>query len=333
VTVAVEEADKAAEAEKTDVTPAVEEAAPNELASWHIRAAALLVDVLPGIAVVTTMVIVWLTVPLRSAWWWTSISIAVLVLLLMWANRVMQPITGRSLGRALMGIVVVGPDETPVEPWRLLCRDLTHLLDTLSVFVGWLWPLWDPRRRTFADLLLGTEVHRVDPDRRPPGIGRTTATVVSTAALLCIAGAGSGVVAVYLPDRASDQTRATISTQGPKIVTEMLTYDPKSLKEQFARAQSLTTEKYRPQLVKQQETVQKGHPVVNEYWFTDSAVLSATRNKATMLVFLQGHRGGENEQRFITATVRVSFVKARDARWLVDDLTVLTKPKPAKGEK
>jgi Mce-associated membrane protein len=86
-------------------------------------------------------------------------------------------------------------------------------------------------------------------------------------------------------------------------------------------------------LIKQQETVQKGHPVVNEYWFTDSAVLSAARNKATMLVFLQGHRGGENEQRFITATVRVSFVKAADARWLVDDLTVLTKPKPAKGEK
>ena len=140
-------------------------------------------------------------------------------------------------------------------------------------------------------------------------------------------------MAVYLPDRAADQTRDAISVQGPKIVTEMLTYDPKSLKQQFARAQSLTTEKYRPQLVKQQETVQKGHPVVNEYWFTDSAVLSAARNKATMLVFLQGHRGGGDEQRFITATVRVAFVKAKDARWLVDDLTVLTKPKPAKGEK
>jgi Mce-associated membrane protein len=79
--------------------------------------------------------------------------------------------------------------------------------------------------------------------------------------------------------------------------------------------------------------VQKGHPVVNEYWFTDSAVVSAARNKATMLVFLQGHRGGGDDQRFITATVRVSFVKGPDARWLVDDLTVLTRPKPAKGEK
>jgi len=321
--------------EQTETTPVVEEPAPNALAGWHIRAAAFVVDVLPGLAVVATMALVWLAVPLRSLWWWLSLFVLAGAALLTMMNRVVAPaVRGWSLGRALMGIAVVLPDGASAGVGRLLCRDLAHLLDTISVFVGWLWPLWDPRRRTFADLLLGTEVRRVEPDRRPPGMGRKVPIVVSAAALLCIAGAGSSVVAVYLPDRASDQTRDAISAQGPKIVTEMLTYDPKSLKQQFARAQSLTTEKYRPQLVKQQETVQKGHPVVNEYWFTDSAVLSAARNKATMLVFLQGHRGGGNEQRFITATVRVSFVKAAGARWLVDDLTVLTKPKqPGKGGK
>jgi Mce-associated membrane protein len=320
--------------EQTESTPVVEEAAPNDLARWHIRAAAFVVDVLPGLAVVATMGLVWRAVPVGSAWWWLTVSVLAAAALLTMINRVVAPaVSGWSLGRALMGIAVVLPDGTSAGVGRLLCRDLAHLLDTISVFVGWLWPLWDPRRRTFADLLLGTEVHRVEPDRRPPGIGRKTALVVAGAALLCIAGAGSSVVAVYLPDRAADQTRDAISAQGPKIVTEMLTYDPKSLKQQFAHAQSLTTDKYRPRLVKQQETVQKGRPVVNEYWFTDSAVLSATRDNATMLVFLQGHRGGGNEQRFITATVRVSFVKAADARWLVDDLTVLTKPKPAKGEK
>jgi Mce-associated membrane protein len=328
VTVAVEEA------EKTEVTPAVDQAAPNELAGWHIRAAAFIVDVLPGLAVVTTMALVWLAVPVGSVWWWLTVSVLAVAALLTMINRVVLPaVSGWSLGRALMGIAVVQRDGTSVGVGRLLCRDLAHLLDTLSVFVGWLWPLWDSRRRTFADLLVGTEVRHAEPDRRPPDVGRKVALVVSAAALLCIAGAGSGVVAVYLPDRAADQTRDAISAQGPKIVTEMLTYDPKSLKQQFAHAQSLTTEKYRPQLIKQQETVQKGHPVVNEYWFTDSAVVSAARNKATMLVFLQGHRGGGDDQRFITATVRVSFVKGPDARWLVDDLTVLTRPKPAKGEK
>ncbi len=320
--------------EETEAAPAVEEAAPNELARWHIRAAAFVVDVLPGLAVVATMALVWLAVPLRSVWWWLSVSILAGAALLTMVNRVVAPAGGGwSLGRALMGIAVVRPDGASPGMGRLLCRDLAHLLDTISVFVGWLWPLWDSRRRTFADLLLGTEVHYVEPDRRPPGIGRKTAVVVAAAALLCIAGAGSSVVAVYLPDRAADRAREAISAQGPKIVTEMLTYDPKSLKQEFARAQSLTTDKYRPQLVKQQETVEKRHPVVNEYWVTDSAVLSATRDKATMLLALQGHRGGGNEQRFITATVRVLFVKTAGARWLVDDLTVLTKPKPTKGEK
>jgi Mce-associated membrane protein len=320
--------------EETETTAVVEEAAPNDLARWHIRAVALLVDVLPGVAVMATMALVWLAVPPRSAWWWISVSVLAGATLLTMINRVVLPaVRGWSLGRALMGIAVVQPDGAPVGVGRLLCRDLAHVLDTVSVFVGWLWPLWDPRRRTFADLLLGTEVRHVEPDRRPPDVGRKAALIVAAAALLCIAGAGLGVIGVYLPDRAADQTRKAISVQGPKIVTEMLTYDPKSLKQQFAHAQSLTTDKYRPQLIKQQETVQKGHPVVNEYWFTDSAVVSAARNNATMLIFLQGHRGGENEQRFITASVRVSFVKAADARWLVDDLTVLTKPKPAEGEK
>jgi Mce-associated membrane protein len=314
--------------EETDAAPAVDESAPNELAGWHIRAAAFAVDVLPGVAVVATMLLLSFAVPLRSAWWWVSITITVAVLLIMWANRVAQAVTGRSIGRALLGIVVVRPNGTPVEPWRLLARDFAHLLDSLSVCVGWLWPLWDSRRRTFADLLLNTEVHCVPDEQRPPNIRRHAAIVVGAAVALCVAGAGVGVFAIYLPGRAADQTRSAVSAQGPKIVAEMLTYDPKSLKQDFERAQSLTTDKYRPELVKQQESVQKGHPVINEYWVTDSAVLSATRDSATMLLFMQGHRGGDNE-RFITATVRVSLVKGKDGRWLVDNLDVVTKPKPA----
>ena len=212
----------------------------------------------------------------------------------------------------------------------MLLRELAHLLDTLSVFVGWLWPLWDSRRRTFADLLLGTEVHCVAEGRRPADIRRHAAYVAGVAVLLCVAGAAVSIFAVYLPGQASDQTRRAVNAQGPKIVAQMLTYDPKSLDQDFARARSLTTDKYRPELVRQQESVRKGHPAVNEYWVTDSTVLSATRDSATMLLFMQGHRGGGGgEERFITATVRVTLVKGKDGQWLVDHLDVVTKPKPA----
>jgi Mce-associated membrane protein len=320
--------------EKAETTPAVDQQAPNDLAPWHVRAAAFAVDVLPGIAVAVTMGLAGLAVPLQSTWWWLCVCVLAGAVLLTAVNRVALPVlNGWSLGRALAGIAVVRPDGAAVGPGRLLLRDLAHLLDTISVLVGWLWPLWDARRRTFADLLLGTEVRRVDSDRRPANIRRLTAIVVSTAALLCVGGAAISVLAVLLPDRASDQTRAAVEEQGPKIVTEMLTYDPKSLREDFARAQSRTTEKYRPELVAQQEAVQKRHPVVNEYWVTNSAVLSATPDRATMLLFMQGHRGGGEQQRYITATVKVSFVKAAGGHWLVDDLAVVTKPRPAKGQR
>jgi Mce-associated membrane protein len=320
--------------EETEAAPVVEKPAPNTLAGWHIRAAALLVDVLPGLAVSATAALVGLAVPLRSTWWWIcAVALAAAALLTM-VNRVVLPaIFGWSLGRALMGITVVGPDGATVGVGRLLLRELAHLLDTVSVFVGWLWPLWDARRRTFADLLLHTEVHVVEPDRRSTGVSSLTARIVLGAALLCVGAGGIGVLGSLLPDRESDKTAAAVLAEGPKIVVEMLTYDPKTLRENFDRARSLTTDKYRPQLIQQQEAVQKGHPAVNEYWVTDATVLSAKPNGATMLLFMQGHRGGDNEQRFITATVRVTFVKATGARWLVDDLNVITKPKPAKGQK
>jgi Mce-associated membrane protein len=320
--------------EEIETTPVVEEATPNDLARWHIRAAAFVVDVLPGVTVMATMGLIGLAVPPRSMWWWLSVSVLAGTTLLTLVNRVVLPPTiGWSLGRALMGIAVVRPDGSSAGTGRLLCRELAHLLDTLSVFVGWLWPLWDPRNRTFADLLVRTEVRRAEPDDRPPRTRQLTAIVVSSATLLCVAGAAVGVLAVFLPDRASDQTRVALQAQGPNIVKEMLTYDPKSLHQDFTRALSLTTAKYRPQLAKQQDSVQKGHPVVNEYWVTDSAVMSALPDRATMLLFMQGHRGGGNEERYITATVQVSFVKGADAHWLVDDLKVVTKPKPVVGKK
>jgi Mce-associated membrane protein len=316
--------------EETDAAPAVQEPAPNELAGWLIRAAAFAVDVLPGVAVVATTALVWLAAPPQSLWWWVSISVLVGAALVTMVNRAVLPaILGWSLGRALLGLEVVRPGGAAVGVGRLMSRELAHLLDTLSVCVGWLWPLWDSRKRTFADLLLGTEVHCVATDQRPPDIRRRAAIAVGVAVLLCVGSAAVSVFAIYLPDRAADQTRTAVNAQGPKIVTEMLTYDPKSLKQDFERARSLTTDKYRPELVKQQESVQKGHPAINEYWVTDSTVLSAARDSATMLLFLQGHRGGDGGDRFITATVRVSLVKGKDGRWLVDNLDVVTKPKPA----
>jgi Mce-associated membrane protein len=319
VTVVVEEAKIAA---------AVPESPQNALAPWHIRAGAFAVDVLPSAALATTMALVALTVSRHPVWWRVCVSVVALAIVLTLVNRLVLPtITGWSLGRALCGITVVHRDGEGIGMWGLLLRDLAHLLDTASV-VGWLWPLWDSRRRTFADMLLRTEVRRVEPDQRPPNMRRWTAVAVLTATAACLGGTAVSYAVVYSRDRASAQTKVQIAVQGPKIVAQMLTYDPKTLHDDFARAQSLATDKYRRQLAAQQDMVQKGNPVINEYWVTDGSVESATPDRATMLLFMQGRRGAAPDERYISATVRASFAKDANDRWHVDDLTVLTKPKP-----
>jgi Mce-associated membrane protein len=314
---------------KTQPTTVIEELPEDRLAPWHIRAGAFAVDVLPAVAVATTMALVALTVRDHPVWWWVCVSVGGLAILAMLVNRLLLPsIVGWSLGRALYGIAVVRRDGAAPGVWTLLLRDLAHLLDVASLLVGWLWPLWDSRNRTFADLLLRTEVRCVEPDERPVKVRQWTAVALLTAAALCLDGAHVSYAQAYSRDRAIDQTRSELLTQGPKMVAEMLTYDPKTLREDFARALSLTTDRYRGQLIAQQQAVEKGHPVINEYWPLDSAIQSATPDHATMLVFMQGRRGTTPDERYITASVRVSFVKGSDNRWRIDDLTVLTKPKP-----
>jgi Mce-associated membrane protein len=225
----------------------------------------------------------------------------------------------------VFGIAVRRPDGAPVGIARLALRDLAHLLDTASLFIGWLWPLWDRRRRTFADLLLRTEVHQVDRPHRD--IRRPAAVALIAATLLCAAGVGLTYLVVYRHDRAVDGAHAQIATEGPRIVEQMLSYNVDTLQQDFSHAQSLTTDAYRPQLIAQQQAVQKAGATKNEYWAVSSAVLSVTPQHASMLLAMQGQRGADpNDLKFITATVRVDFEKQGDGQWRVANLIVLKKP-------
>jgi Mce-associated membrane protein len=306
---------------------AADESAPERpTASWLARAGAFAVDVLLAVAVIVTMALLTLSAPQRGWLWWVFTAAAVLVFLLMAINRLLMPtITGWSLGRALFGIAVRKRDGAPVGLMRLAARDLAHLLDTAALFIGWLWPLWDRRGRTFADLLLRTEVHKVDRPQRD--VRRPAALALVAATLLCAAGVGLSYLVVYRYDRAVDEARAQITAEGPRIVEQMLSYGVDTLQQDFSHAQSLTTDAYRPQLIAQQQAVQKAGATKNEYWAVSSAVLSATPEHASMLLAMQGQRGTDPSQlKFITATVRVDFDKSRDGQWRVSNLTVLKKP-------
>jgi hypothetical protein len=40
-------------------------------------------------------------------------------------------------------------------------RALSHILDSLACYIGWLWPLWDGKKQTFADKVCSTVVVQV----------------------------------------------------------------------------------------------------------------------------------------------------------------------------
>ncbi|GAC1636580.1 MAG: RDD family protein [Mycobacterium sp.] len=298
-------------------------------APWPARAGAFSVDVLLGVAVIATMVLLGQTTPVRGWLWWLCTVVAAAVFVLMAVNRLVLPtITGWSLGRGLFGIAVRMRDGPPPGLGRLVFRDLAHLADTAALLIGWSWPLWDRRGRTFADLLLRTEVHAVDPPNRD--VRRPVAVALIAATVVCAAGVGLSYLTVYRHNRGIAAARAQIATEGPRIIEQMLSYNVDTLQQDFAHAQSLTTDAYRSQLIAQQQGVQKAGATKNEYYAVSSAVLPTPQESAnhmSMLLAMQGQRGADPKTlKFITATLHVDFDKASDGHWRVANLTVLKKP-------
>lgn len=295
-------------------------------AGWWARAAALAVDVLAPVGALAAVLLVigaWLDWPPL----WIGVLLAAASLVVIAVTRWLLPnLSGWSLGRSLFGIAVVdAADGGSPGPGRLALRDLAHVIDTVPFALGWFWPLLDNRGRTFADMVVHTEVREVDgpiPDRR-----RIATAVLAASAAVAVVAAGLGYALVFRNQQSLSQARAQIADEGPTLVEEMLSYTAKTAQDDFAHAQTLVTDGYRPELIQQQEAVKKAGLVDNDYWVSNSAVLSSSRDRATMLLMLQGQRGVPPKQRFVTASLRVDYEKIGEA-WKVANLTVLTAPKP-----
>jgi uncharacterized RDD family membrane protein YckC len=81
-------------------------------------------------------------------------------------NRVLQQgRTGQSVGKSVMKIVLVSSSTgEPPGAGTAFVREVVHVVDEV-LLLGYLWPLWDPRRQTFADKILGTVV--ASPTQQP----------------------------------------------------------------------------------------------------------------------------------------------------------------------
>jgi uncharacterized RDD family membrane protein YckC len=144
-----------------------------DYASWSKRVRARLIDQLPtylGLIIFYSGYLVLLirlgltresTPNVEGAAVTMIIGLSVMVASILWLayNRWLTAgKTGQSLGKRVTTIKLVGMEtDAPISPRNAFIRDLVHILDALTL-VGYLWPLWDDKRQTFADQIMKTIV-------------------------------------------------------------------------------------------------------------------------------------------------------------------------------
>ncbi|MET7300895.1 RDD family protein [Embleya sp. NPDC005575] len=70
--------------------------------------------------------------------------------------------TGQTIGKGAVGIKVLREnDGMPTGFGMAFVRQIAHFLDSIACYVGWLWPLWDSKKQTFADKVCSTVVVKV----------------------------------------------------------------------------------------------------------------------------------------------------------------------------
>jgi uncharacterized RDD family membrane protein YckC len=83
-----------------------------------------------------------------------GISLAIFI----WNRVIRQGRTGQSVGKAALNLYLVSAnDGNPIGAGTSFVREVVHLVDGIF-YLGYLWPLWDPRKQTFADKILNTLV-------------------------------------------------------------------------------------------------------------------------------------------------------------------------------
>lgn len=125
--------------------------APTDYASWPLRVAAYLIDLLIADSIYIVARIT------RSG---VLLAIGVLFAIGFWLwNWARQGRTGQTVGKGVVGTRLVrAGNGTYVGAGVSIGRGFLHIIDALPCYIGFLWPLWDAKKQTFADKILNTVV-------------------------------------------------------------------------------------------------------------------------------------------------------------------------------
>lgn len=71
----------------------------------------------------------------------------------------MQGTTGQTPGKKVLKLKLLKEsDGTVIGFGAAVGRALLHIVDAIPCLVGYLWPIWDKKKQTFADKIIGTVV-------------------------------------------------------------------------------------------------------------------------------------------------------------------------------
>jgi uncharacterized RDD family membrane protein YckC len=74
-----------------------------------------------------------------------------------WNFGLRQGRTGSSIGKGIMKFKVVSEKTwQPIGFGLSIVRQLAHFVDAIICYIGYLFPLWDPKRQTLADKIMTT---------------------------------------------------------------------------------------------------------------------------------------------------------------------------------
>lgn len=67
--------------------------------------------------------------------------------------------TGQWIGKKAVNIRLLREaDGQPLGFGMAFVRNIAHFLDSLACYLGWLWPIWDAKKQTFADKICSSVV-------------------------------------------------------------------------------------------------------------------------------------------------------------------------------
>jgi uncharacterized RDD family membrane protein YckC len=122
-------------------------------ANWGSRVLSALIDNVGGF--ILAVIFVEIVRPLGVIIWLAAVVWSIY-------NAVLGGQTGQSYGKKIAGTRLVSATTGGnIGGGMGFVRAIAHIIDGIPCYLGYLWPLWDAKRQTFADKIIGTYVVKV----------------------------------------------------------------------------------------------------------------------------------------------------------------------------